>query len=66
MSLTLSSQANGILVTCRHDRAMRVGKALAATAVEVLTSKALLAKIQREFNETKVAEQLQEKERRSS
>lgn len=31
---------------------MRVGKALAATAVEVLTNASLLAEIKREFQET--------------
>ncbi|KAM0719756.1 hypothetical protein Q7P37_003889 [Cladosporium fusiforme] len=36
-----------------HDRAMRVGKALAATAVEVLTCPTLLAEIKREFDEIK-------------
>ena len=35
----------------RHERAMRVGKALAATAVDVLTDPALLASIKRDFEE---------------
>lgn len=33
----------------RHNRAMRVAKALAATAVEVLADASLLADIKREF-----------------
>lgn len=34
---------------------MRVGSALAATAVEILTSPTLLAEVKREFNDSKEA-----------
>ena len=36
-----------------HDMAMRVGKALAATALDVLTRPELLAEAKREFEEMK-------------
>lgn len=40
-----------------HDKAMRVGKALAATAVDVLTRPGLLADVKREFEEMKGEDQ---------
>lgn len=39
----------------RHERAMRVAKALAATGVEVLTNASLLAEIKREFGDEKLS-----------
>lgn len=40
-----------------HDLAMRVGKALAATAVEVLVRPELLGEVKREFEDLKRSEQ---------
>ena len=41
-----------------HGLAMRVAKALAATAVDVLTRPELLAEVKREFDETKLVDEL--------
>ena len=37
-----------------HDRAMRVAKALAATAVDVLTQPSLLEEVKREFRDSEL------------
>jgi len=39
---------------CSHVRAMRVAKALAATAVDVLTDASLLEEVKREFKHSEL------------